>query len=167
MRCKRKNLVKGSKMKRLSLLGLVFIFMLTLVGTDLNAEKEKNNFSLNFGAMGAYGIGLWTAGINLDLHLADSLMLSPELMTFGWRFHFDSYLLAPGLMLNARHKSVFVGAGLTKWFLISLDDENFESDFLLKFNLGSNMGKLRFAVFAITDFRFSGVLYGATIGIRF
>jgi hypothetical protein len=118
--------------------------------------------------MEGFEIRLWTAGINVDFHLEDSLMLTPELiMIFGWRFHFDYLWLAPGLILNTKYKSLFLGAGVTKWFQISNDDDDFPFIFLLKFNVGANVGKLRLAGFAITTFNFSGFLFGATIGLRF
>jgi hypothetical protein len=153
-------------MKRLTILGVVFILVLSFSGLNLKAENKKSDVFLNFGAMGAYGIGLWTTGINMDFHLGNSLMLSPEVMVYGWRFHFDHLLIAPSLMLNTKYKSIFLGAGVTKMFLVSINDDSFGSIFLLKFNVGTNVGKLRLSAFATTDFSFSALLFGATIGLR-
>lgn len=153
-------------MKRLTILGFVFILVLSFSGLNLKAENKKSDVFFNVGSMGAYGIGLWTGGFNMDFHLGDSLMLSPEVMVYGWRFHFDHLLIAPSLILNAKYKSIFLGAGVTKMFLVRIDDDDFSSIFLLKFNLGTNVGKLRLSAFATTDFRFSALIFGATIGLR-
>ena len=154
-------------MKRLTILTMVFILVSSFSGLNLEAESEKTDLSLNFGGMGAYGVGLWTGGINMDFHLGDSLMLSPEVMVYGYRFHFDNLLIAPSLILNAKYQSLFFGAGVTKMFLVSIDDDDFSSIFLLKFNMGANVGKIRLTAFATTDFSFSALLFGATIGLRF
>jgi len=144
------------------------LLMVLLSFTPLQAMDADHpvNFYLNFGVMTddsfSFDPILWYAGFNLDFHLNDLLMVSPEGNFITQDFVFDTFLLEPAVLLNVKVDHFFFGAGVGKWFLLS-GETKASSDFFLKLNAGfSGDGGLRFRVFLNTLF---DDLFGKSINI--
>ena len=149
---------------------LAVAFILVMFCSNLNAQQEEGmSFSLNGGVVTddsfSFDPFLWTAGIIMDFHLGDYLMLSPECFIIVYKFEFDPLWLAPAVIANIKLQSFFVGAGITKWFIIG-DGYNASTDFALKINAGLRSGGIRLTAFIVTPFdgMFSHMTIGATIG---
>lgn len=111
---------------------------------------------------------LWFLGTNVDIHLGEVLMLSPEANLITYKFKFDSFYLQPALLLNLKFDSFFIGGGLMKNILVS--GETFSSDdFGLKFNAGVSGENVRFRVFVDTPLKhaFDNILIGFQVGLGF
>jgi hypothetical protein len=96
----------------------------------------------------------WTAGANMDFSFALlPFAISPECYIIVNKFNFDAFWLAPAVMANLKLANLFVGAGLTKWFLIGTEvTETLSTDFMLKLNAGLKGPGVKLTVFAVTDF---------------
>lgn len=113
---------------------------------------------------------LWTAGMTIDIPLGNVMTLCPEGYIVVHKFEFGSFIFAPSVMLNFNFKEFFVGAGLSKWFLLGDDIAGSpSSDFSLKLNAGFQGYALRLAVFMFTPFNdlFNSAAVGATLGFVF
>jgi hypothetical protein len=96
----------------------------------------------------------WTAGANMDFSFALlPFAISPECYIIVNNFKFDRFWLAPAVMANLKLANLFVGAGLTKWYLIGTEvTETLSSKFKLKLNAGLKGPGAKLIVFAVTDF---------------
>jgi len=129
------------------------------------------DFRLNFGAMSNFDFDdyLWSAGVELDLHLGSNMMLSPEVDLIGYKFEFKDFFLTPGVVFNFKFSKLFIGAGLIRPFLLTDASGLEEIDtWLLKLNAGFLFGNLKLTVYALTSFEdfltSSGTLIGAKFG---
>jgi hypothetical protein len=158
-------------MKKSLIIISVLVLALSFSTVELKAESTGMDLYLNGGVVTDDSLSfdpfLWTAGLNLDIHFGN-LMLSPECFITVYKFKFDPLWLQPAVIANIKLSSFFVGAGLTKWFLIG-DDNNFSTDIALKLNAGFRGNNFRLAVFAVTAFDdlFKNMTVGATFGISF
>ncbi len=113
----------------------------------------------------------WTGGAIIDFNLpASPIMISPECHIIVHNFEFDYFWLAPAVLVNLKLSSLFVGAGLTKWFLIGTDvEDSFVTEFMLKINVGFKGPGVRLSAFLITEFDslFEYNTVGANIGFGF
>jgi hypothetical protein len=140
----------------LSVLCLAFIFCIT----SQNSQALIKPFSLylNGGVQTDTKLSFdpfyWTAGANMDFSFALlPFTISPECNIIVNKFSFDRFWLAPAVMANLKLANLFVGAGLTKWFLIGTEvTETLSTDFKLKLNAGLKGAGVKLTVFAVTDF---------------
>lgn len=164
--------IGGNHMKKTFLLATALF--LAVIGTPLQAVDSDHpvNCFLNFGLMTddsfSFEPFLWYAGLNLDFHINDLLMISPEGNLITQDFKFDSLWLEPAVLLNAKFNHFFIGGGLGKWVKITGDSTE-SSDFFLKLNAGfSGDGGLRIRVFLNTffdDLFGDYITVGAQLGI--
>ncbi len=158
-------------MSKKAILGiLVFAVMAGGVFQQAQAQEKKVRFGLNAGALWFGDIEdefLYTLGAAVDFRLGANFLISPEIDMWTYKFHFEGFVLSPGLIVNYQPKSFFIGAGLIYPVLISeFEDAEFWS-VLPKFNIGLRGKHLRLTAYAITDFQFSGVIFGGSVGYIF
>jgi hypothetical protein len=111
---------------------------------------------------------LWTAGANLDINLSDSFFIAADADVIVHKFNFDPLWLTPSVLLNLRLSSFYIGAGVSKFVIIS-GSSTMTSDFLFKANAGLKMDGLKLQVFLYTPFdeMFKDMGIGANIGFGF
>ncbi|MCP4149956.1 MAG: hypothetical protein GY757_19575 [bacterium] len=146
----------------------IFLFFLaTFLSTPLNAGDNMSLF-VNGGIITddslSFDTFLWYGGLNIDVHLGDSLMLSPEANILTYKFKFDAFFLEPAVLLNLKLGTFFVGGGINKYFLIS-GDSHVSTDLGLKLNAGFSGDSVRLRVFANMDFDnlFKNMLVGIQV----
>ena len=112
---------------------------------------------------------LWSIGINFDFSINDLFMISPEVNVITYKFEFSTFLLEPAVIANFKLGTFFVGAGLSKFFIITGNDFGDSTDIALKLNAGFRSENLKFKVYLITPFSdlLSSNIVGATFGIGF
>lgn len=151
---------------------IVWAAVLLLAG-GLYAENNMR-FGLNFGVVTddsfSFKPFMWTAGAELDFHLGDYLMLSPEITMVNHKFEFKQFVLYPGAVLNLTFGQLFLGGGLVKGIYIG-DGTSFVADkFSLKLNGGFIGDSYKLTAYLITEFDDlfkKGMVVGATLGFRF
>lgn len=159
-------------MKKRFVLVILFVLLVGFSASRMDAENKGMDFYLHAGVMTddsfSFDPLLWTAGVNLDFHLGDFLVLSPEAHIIVHKFDFDPLWLAPGCLLNIKLQSFFVGGGLTKWFLIG-DGYELSTDVALKLNAGFTGENFKLTAYAVMDFDnlFKDMIVGATFAIKF
>jgi hypothetical protein len=111
---------------------------------------------------------LWTAGANLDINLSDSFFIAADADIIVHKFNFDPLWLTPSVLLNLRVSSFYIGAGVSKFVIIS-GSSTLTSDFLFKANAGLKMDGFKLQVFLYTPFNemFKDMGIGANIGFGF
>jgi hypothetical protein len=140
----------------LSILLLAFLFC----ATSQNSQALIKPFSLYLGGGVQTDTNLsfspfyWTAGANMDFSFALlPFTISPECYIVVNNFKFDAFWLAPAVMANLKLANLFVGAGLTKWYLVGTEvTETLSTKFKLKLNAGLKGPGVKLTVFAVTDF---------------
>lgn len=137
-------------------ISIAFFSISPLQAVETVDSDHPVSFFLNFGIMTddsfSFDPLLWYAGFNLDFHINDYLMISPEGNLITEDFKFDSLWLEPAVLLNVKLDHFFVGGGIGKWLKITGDNAE-TSDFFLKLNAGfSSDGGLRLKVFLNTFF---------------
>lgn len=150
------------------------VMLCVVLSPKLEAQEGTSaNFYLNFGIMTddsfKFDPFYWYMGGNLDIHLGEYLMLSPEANLITYNFNFETFLLEPALLLNVKLGTMFVGGGIAKLFILG-GEETFGSDLFLKLNVGFSDGSgVRLKLFAnmLFDNLFKNMLIGAQIGIGF
>ena len=110
---------------------------------------------------------LWTAGANIDFKVGGMLMISPELNIVVSELNFDYILLEPAITVNLRLATFFVGAGLTKFFVLGDDFE--ANQFSLKIHGGVKLPGIKIRGYMIIPFEdlFTPTLYGVSLGFGF
>ncbi len=159
-------------MKRIFIVLCVLLALTCLSPLKAVDSDHPVNFFLNFGVMTddsfSFDPFLWYAGFNLDFHINDLLMISPEGNFITQDFKFNYFWLEPAALLNIKIDHFFVGAGIGKWFIISGDNQA-SSDIFLKLNAGfSGDGGMRIRVFLNTffdDLFGNYITIGAQLGI--
>lgn len=160
-------------MKKIYVLILAGFLVFGLWAAPLEADSDGMNVFINAGVVTddsfSFSPFIWTAGLNLDIHLGEMLMLSPEALITVSEFSFDPFWLSPAVLLNVKLDSFFVGGGLTKWFLVGDEDITVSTDVALKLNAGLVGENYRLTAFAVMEFDnlFSDMIVGVTIGFRF
>jgi len=148
------------------------LVIILLSGMTLQAQQEMNLY-VNVGVVTDEDFGFdpffWTGGANLDIHLNQKLMLSPECNVIFQGFKFDTMWLEPGVLLNLKLGSLFVGGGIAKWF--KLTDNALSSELLLKLNGGFSGKKYRLVAYIETPFdnifgKYA-IIFGAQLGFVF
>ena len=148
------------------------LFVILFGGIALQAQQEMNLY-VNVGLVTdkefTFDPFLWSGGVSLDIHLGQQLMLSPECNVIFEGFKFDTMWLQPGVLVNLKLSSLFVGAGITKRF--KLTDNVFASELLLKLNGGFSGKKYRLVAYIETPFdnifgKYA-ILLGAQLGFVF
>ncbi len=160
-------------MKKVGVLVVGFMLVFGFFARDLKAQQEMDLY-LNLGVLTDDSFDFdpftWSAGVNLDVHFTDKLMLSPECDVIFQEFKFDYIWLAPGILANVKLSSFFVGAGISKWFKLSGEFAT-NSKLLLKINAGFKGKKYRVAAYVATPFSdlFEKymVTFGAVLGFGF
>ncbi|MCP4221696.1 MAG: hypothetical protein GY765_44145 [bacterium] len=154
---------------------IIFMFATALIFSFINLEakeKQEIDFFAHWGVVTddslSFSPFLWTAGVNIDIHLGDMLMLSPEGFITCYKFEFDPFWLAPGVLLNIKMDSFFIGGGVTKWILIG-DGYTVSTDVAFKMNAGFRSDRYKLTAFAVSAFdnMFKDMQVGVTLGIRF
>jgi hypothetical protein len=137
------------------------------------AQDKKAEFSLNLGVMsylggeGSFSGALLTLTPQVDIHVTQGFMISPEAMVLT-DFHFSGVIGLPGVILNYTGKGFFVGAGVVVPVAISEGDAGV-GNIVPKFNIGYRARHVNLTAYLITDTKriFSDNLVGASIGYRF
>ncbi len=150
----------------------LFIVLFLFTGLSYSADKS---FDMYIGAniltdsSFTFEYYLWGPGVAFDFYLTDNLTISPEAYMYVYKFEFNPFILAPAVLVNMRFNTFFVGAGITKWFLIGSNASDVSSDFALKINAGFVSESLKLSFFAITSFDelFSDMALGASLAFRF
>lgn len=160
-------------MKKVSVLALVVVSLFALGTRNLQAQPVDMELFVNFGLWTdkefTFDPFFYTGGVNLDVHVTPTFMLSPECDVVFKGFKFDAIWLAPGVVLNVKYSMFFAGAGISRWFkLKGIDDD---SDTLFKINAGVKGHKYRLAVYIETIFNEffakDQIYFGATLGFKF
>lgn len=153
---------------------LLALCLAAALGLAVPAGARADFLSLNFGAVTDSSLSfkpfLWTAGATIDIPLGRAFTLSPEGYVVVHKFEFGSFIFAPAVMLNARLDALFLGAGISKWFLLGDEVEGSpSSDFSLKLNAGFQGAGLRLCAFLFTPFDdlFQSTSLGLTLGFVF
>lgn len=156
-------------MKRLFLLSIICIGFLFI---STPAKAEGLHLFINAGVITDDSLSfdpfLWTLGANLDFHIGEILMISPEANVVTYKFKFETFLFQPAILLNAKLGTFFVGGGLQKYFLISGDSYD-SGEWGLKLNagfVGQNF-KIRGFMDMAFDSLFKDMLVGVQVGIGF
>lgn len=153
---------------------LIGFLLVLFVLSGINYATDKS-FDMYLGAniitdsSFTFDYYLWGPGVAFDFYVTDNLMISPEVYMFVYKFEFDPFILAPAVIANIKLNTFFVGGGITKWFLIGSDIDDFNSDFLLKLNAGFITESFKLSFFAITSFdeMFSDMVLGASFALKF
>lgn len=156
---------------------LLFCGLLIFAMSSQNAHAENKPISFYIsGGVETYLDSLfdpvyWMAGATIDINLsALPLMISPECHIISYGFAFEIFRLVPAVVLNYKVSSLFVGAGITKWFWLGSEAAG-SSDFLLKVNAGYKGNGIRLSAFIVTPFDHLFESYfnrvGATLGFGF
>jgi hypothetical protein len=150
---------------------LFAILMIVAVAFAGAPKAEAQSLSLNFGTVTDSSLSfkpfLWLAGATIDIPLGPILSLCPEGSIVVHDFDFGAFFFAPAVMLNVNAAGLYVGAGVTKLFLVGSEVSGApSSDFSLKLNAGFQGSSLRLNVFLITSFKdaFKSSAVGATLG---
>ncbi len=158
----------------LSLLLLAFLFCVT----SQNSQALGKPFSLYLsgGVLTDTNLSFdpfwWKAGANMDFSFALlPFTVSPECYIIVHNFEFDFFWLAPAVMANLKLANLFVGAGLTKWFLVGTEvTESFSTDVMLKLNAGLKGPGVKLTVFTVMPFdnlfKTDYMQIGATISFK-
>ncbi len=152
---------------------LVLYFSAELKAQDECFKEEGMNFYLNAGILTddsfSFSPLLWYVGPSLDIHFGRIFMLSPEVNWVFYKFEFKDFLLNPAVVLNAKLKCFFVGAGISKYWYIGSSTSGEFTDFLLRLNLGIKTGNVKLRFFLDTAFNnfFNNPLIGFQLGIGF
>lgn len=160
-------------MKKALIVSLLLFAALFATPLDAVDSDHPVNFYVNFGIITddsfKFDPFFWYGGVNLDFHITDTLMLSPEGNLVMQDFKFKNFWLEPAALLNVKLDHFFVGGGIGKWFLISGEEFVGSSDFFLKLNAGfSGDGGLRLRIFLTTPFDDlfgEGLSIGAQLGL--
>ncbi len=150
-----------------------FLFVLFVL-SGINHATEKS-FDMYLGAniitdsSFTFEYYLWGPGVAFDFYITDNLMISPEVYMYVYEFEFDPFVLAPAVLANIKLNTFYLGAGITKWFIIGSDVGNVTSDFALKLNAGFITESFKLSFFAITSFdeMFSHMALGASFALKF
>jgi len=153
---------------------LIGFFLVLFVLSGINYANDKS-FNMYLGAniitdsSLTFEYYLWGPGVAFDFYITDNLMISPEVYMYVYKFEFDPFILAPAVIGNIKLNTFFVGAGITKWFLIGSDVGDVSSDFALKLNAGFITDSFKLSFFAITSFEemFSDMALGASFALKF
>jgi len=153
---------------------MIAVLLVAAVSFVSPAKAQAENLSLNLGVITDSSFSFkpffWTAGMTVDIPLGNVLTLSPEGYIVVHKFEFGSFIFAPAVMLNFNFNEFFVGAGVSKWFLLGDDIAGSpSSDFSLKINAGFQGYTMRLTAFIFTPFDdlFDSMAVGATIGFVF
>ena len=145
---------------------LVFLF------SSVNVKAEGLHLFVNAGAVSDDSLSfdpfLWFVGVNLDFHLGEFLMLSPEGNVVTYKFKFDTFLFQPAVLLNIKLGSFFIGGGIQKYFLIT-GNSYAAGEWGLKLNagfIGKNI-RLRGFMDMAFDNLFKDMLIGFQVGLGF
>jgi hypothetical protein len=153
---------------------LFTVLLIAAVSLAVPATAQAELLSLNFGFVTdskfSFNPFLWTAGLAIDIPIGPALTLCPEGYIVVNKFDFGTFIFAPAVMLNFNAAGFFVGAGLSKWFLLGSDVSGApSSDISLKLNAGFHASGLRLTAFLFTPFKeaFKSTAVGATLGFAF
>jgi len=153
---------------------LIAVLLAAAVSFVVPAMARAENLSLNFGVITDSSFSfkpfLWTAGLTMDIPLGSMFSLAPEGYVVVHNFDFGAFIFAPDVMLNVNLTEFFVGAGVSKWFLLGKDVIGSPStDFSLKLNAGFRGNTMRLCAFVFTPFTdlFKSIAVGATLGFIF
>jgi len=150
---------------------ILAIFLVFAFTADLKADSTK--FFGNFGIMTddsfSFNPFFWSLGINFDFSINDLFMISPEVNVITYEFKFSTFLLEPAVLANFKFGTFFLGAGISKFFVVTGDDFGDSTDIALKINAGFRSENLKFKVYLITPFSdiLGSNIVGATFGIGF
>lgn len=150
----------------------VLVLMLFSASNMLRAQTHTMSFFINAGIMASddftFDPFFWYGGVNLDFHLGEVIMISPELNLITHKFAFDAFFLQPAVILNFKLDKFFFGGGVEKLILISGKD-HVSGDFALKLNAGLRGKNLKLTLFSTMGFDnlFKNMLIGATFGFGF
>ena len=165
-------------MKKVILVLSVVCFLIGGGFSGAQAQEAKSAFSLNLGVQtnlssnSSFDIAWFTLDLRAGIGVGRTLEISPEIMAaVDDSLDFDVVWLYPGLLLNLKVGSFFIGAGAVLPVLV-YEGESSSGRVSPKVNFGYRAGHLNLTVYLIAwndefvDF-FDLNQIGATIGFRF
>lgn len=112
---------------------------------------------------------IWTAGVDIDLQVSDSILITPEAQLVFSKLDFKDIWIFPAVTANYVAGSFFIGGGVGKFVHIVKDVGTAVSDdFSLKLNAGLINSSFKLTAYVITSFdnilKKDYTTVGATIG---
>jgi hypothetical protein len=158
--------------KKTALILLSFLAVFALSNSELSAQYYGTDLHLTLGTVTddsfTFNPFYWTAGLSFDIHFGDLLMVSPEGYIQVNNFNWDRFYVVPSVLVNLKLSSLFVGAGVTKaWILGSGIPGSPSTNLDLKLNAGFRGAFSKLTAFIITpfdNFLKSPMIVGASIG---
>ncbi|MFB0564267.1 MAG: hypothetical protein ACETWK_01140, partial [Candidatus Aminicenantaceae bacterium] len=168
------NFMKEREMKKICALVICLFVILAVSPQNANGQYKSSWVYLNSGVVTDETFDFepffWTAGLNIDFYLSYNLTISPECYIIVHNLEFDAFILAPAVLLNLELQTLFLGGGVTKWFIVGTKVKGApSSDWALKLNAGLKGGGIKLAAFVVTPFEdaFKYMAVGTTIGFGF
>jgi hypothetical protein len=158
--------------KKTAFITLSFLVVFSLSNSDLSAQYYGTDFQLSLGTVTddnfTFDPFFWTAGLSFDIHFGDLIMVSPEGYIQVNNFNWDRFYVVPSVLVNLKLSSLFVGAGVTKAWIIGSEVPGSPSTNLdLKLNAGVRGAFSKLTAFIITpfdNFLKSPMIVGASFG---
>ncbi len=107
---------------------------------------------------------LWTLGANFDFNISSAFFLSADADMVIHEFSFSPVWLTPSVMANLRLSAFYVGAGISKFFILGSGYE-LTSSFLFKANVGLKDDNYKLQVFVYSPLNELAEYFG--LGINF
>lgn len=112
----------------------------------------------------------WSVGMDLDYHIDNTFMISPELTGQGYKFDFDWFMLYPGATFNVKFgkpgEQFFAGAGAL--LVIPIEPGDADTELLFKMNVGFMARPIKITLYLWTPFEYffetNSVMYGLSLG---
>ncbi len=158
-------------MKKTIVVGLLACLILLALPSRAKADWPVNVY-LRLGVITDNGFSfnpfLWTLGANFDFNLSSLFFISAGADMIIHQFDFSPVWLTPSLMANLRLSAFYIGAGISKFFVLG-DGYELSSSFLFKANVGlkEDLFKLQVFVYSPLDELASYFGVGLNFGFGF
>lgn len=136
---------------------IILLAALSLSCMELQAQFQGTDLYLTVGTETddsfSFSPFFWTAGLSLDVHFGDLIMLSPECYIKVNNLKFGDFFFVPAVVLNFKFSSLFIGAGITKYLEVGSDIPGTpSSDIEFKFNAGVRGAFTKLSFYVLTNF---------------
>jgi hypothetical protein len=158
-------------MKKAVVVGLLACLIVLALPGRAKADWPVNVY-LRLGVITDNGLSfkpfLWTLGANFDFSLSSLFFISADVDAIVHEFNFSPVWLTPSVMANLRLSAFYVGAGISKFFVLG-DGYELSSSFLFKANVGlkEDLFKLQVFIYSPLDELASYFGVGLNFGFGF